>query len=389
MEDTVAVPSAVVIQKLSHDGRLQRILRTETEGMYVLGPQLGVGGISRVVSARNVNNGQSVAVKIVERGFQGNAEMSNEFRAMQEIKCLTSLSHPNIVGFLSYHRTEDCIYIIQELVNGISLLDYLKHKGNRINTGAALHIFFQAAMAVEYLHNNGVYHRDLKLENMIVDINGSVQIIDFDLAHKVSDIRNLQKLDVFCGTPHIACPEIWRAEPYDGSKADIWSLGVILYVLLTGAYPFDGDDLSELRDAILNEALEIPLDLPGPMKDLLSRMLDKNPYKRICTKELCQHPLVAEARKQSCVVNEKLKNGRRPGSTSPPEEQHSSSNSTDTVNNHGARGVRHKWKAPVVDDAKAVELSMELGYRHVSTRKHHTIYHSHTPSLLFNLFLAR
>eukprot|EP00467_Chlorarachnion_reptans_P022807 CAMPEP_0114501246 /NCGR_PEP_ID=MMETSP0109-20121206/8395_1 /TAXON_ID=29199 /ORGANISM="Chlorarachnion reptans, Strain CCCM449" /LENGTH=577 /DNA_ID=CAMNT_0001678961 /DNA_START=145 /DNA_END=1878 /DNA_ORIENTATION=+ len=344
------LPRAVIIQKLGKDGtseRLQKILHTDREGMYLLGPELGEGGISRVVSARHLGNGEAVAIKMIERGFQANSDMSNEFRAMQEIKCLSCLTHRNVVGYKSSHSTDDSIYIIQELVNGISLLDYLKHKGNRLKTGAALHIFYQAVKAVEYCHSCGVFHRDIKLENMIVDINGVVQLIDFDLAHRAHVDEGSRKLDVFCGTPHIACPEIWNAEPYDGEKADIWSLGVILYVLLNGAYPFDGETLEELREEILYGALTIPLDLPTPMKELITRMLLRDPAKRISTKELVKHPVVAAAGVTNACIRSKL-SGTRANSGGAP------------TNSAGGKEVAHPWQAPVVDNKRAANVAKGL-----------------------------
>jgi len=381
-------PGAVVIQRVTEEEGIQRVLRTD-DGMYLLGPQLGVGGISRVVSARHLSTGDAVAVKIVERGFQGGTDMSNESRAMQEIKCLSCLSHPNVVAYKSHYVTEDSIYIVQELVNGISLLDYLKHKGNRIKTGAALHIFYQAVRAIEYCHANLVFHRDIKLENMIVDINGNVQLIDFDLAHRSHNKEGATKLDVFCGTPHIACPEIWRADPYDAEKADVWSLGVILYVLLTGAYPYDGDDLEELRDEILHADLIIPLDLPGPMKDLLSKMLNRDPSMRIATSDLVQHPVVEAAGVTNACVLSKLQEGKRrrasPSSSSSKQatarsaaargsgmEPSSSSNAAAAASpsgendskKHGAQEddvAAHRWEAPVVDDNKIASIKKKLG----------------------------
>eukprot|EP00466_Bigelowiella_natans_P002284 jgi/Bigna1/91253/estExt_fgenesh1_pg.C_940035 len=392
-------PGAVVIQRVTEEEGIQRVLRTD-DGMYLLGPQLGEGGISRVVSARHLSTGDAVAVKIVERGFQGGTDMSNESRAMQEIKCLSCLSHPNVVAYKSHYVTEDSIYIVQELVNGISLLDYLKHKGNRIKTGAALHIFYQAVRAIEYCHANFVYHRDIKLENMIVDINGNVQLIDFDLAHRSHNKEGATKLDLFCGTPHIACPEIWRADPYDAEKADIWSLGVILYVLLTGAYPYDGDDLEDLRDEILHADLIIPLDLPGPMKDLLSKMLNKDPSKRVATSDLVQHPVVEAAGVTNACVRSKLQGNQyrassslsssssskraaasssipkgvatKPFSSKPESSSSSSSSSASSSSSSSSSSYKHdhareddvaahRWEAPVVDDTKIASIKKKLG----------------------------
>mmetsp|Transcript_4316 Transcript_4316/g.6145 ORF Transcript_4316/g.6145 Transcript_4316/m.6145 type:complete len:415 (+) Transcript_4316:198-1442(+) len=193
---------------------------------------------------------------------------------------------------------------------------------------------------------------------MIVDINGNVQLIDFDLAHRSHNEEGGKKLEVFCGTPHIACPEIWRAEPYHGEKADVWSLGVILYVLLVGAYPYDGEDLEELREDILESPLEIPRDLPSPMKDLLLKMLDKDPNTRISTAELSEHPVVIGAGVTSACVRHKL-SGKR--SISENENRHSSSGPVDekTESKH-AKDVAHEWEAPVVEKKRVMALSREL-----------------------------
>eukprot|EP00468_Gymnochlora_sp_CCMP2014_P003886 CAMPEP_0167759828 /NCGR_PEP_ID=MMETSP0110_2-20121227/11241_1 /TAXON_ID=629695 /ORGANISM="Gymnochlora sp., Strain CCMP2014" /LENGTH=439 /DNA_ID=CAMNT_0007646259 /DNA_START=182 /DNA_END=1501 /DNA_ORIENTATION=+ len=299
---------------------------------YVLGPKLGQGAVATVISARNLRTGEPVAIKIIESGFQGSSDLSNHDRALQEVRCLESLSHPNVVKFFAFHRTRDSMYIVQELINGISLLDYLKHKGNRINVEAALHIFCQAVQAVGYCHSKGVFHRDLKLENMILDIYGNMQIIDFDLAHKAEAGKLLEKLKMFCGTPHIACPEIWRAKPYIGSKADIWSLGVILYVLLTGTYPYDGEDLDELRDDILEGNLYIPKEVPEPLKELLKSMLENNPEDRISSSELVNHPVIKAAETRRAARSQRSPRYRR---------------------DHHAH---HEWKAPVVSTTSTTAL---------------------------------
>mmetsp|Transcript_6599 Transcript_6599/g.12412 ORF Transcript_6599/g.12412 Transcript_6599/m.12412 type:complete len:519 (-) Transcript_6599:580-2136(-) len=335
MAEEGGVDARLILKKLSPNGTVQKILSTREQGAYVIGPQLGVGGISRVMSARNLTTGKAVAIKIIEKGYQADTTLSNEFRANREISCLASLEHPNVVGFLSAHRSDDSIFIVQELVNGISLLDYLKHKGNRIKVSAALHIFYQAVQAICYCHSQGVYHRDLKLENMIVSINGTVQIIDFDLAEKCDPNAETEKLKQFCGTPHIACPEIWRAEPYYGEKADVWSLGVIFYVLLTGAYPFDGDCLEELRDEILSGDLFIPRDLPGPMKNLLQAMLHPKMDQRIGSRGLANHTVVTSA---AAGCQQRLQAGAR------------------ALKND----VKHPWMAPTVDGDKTEKLAKQL-----------------------------
>eukprot|EP00954_Amorphochlora_amoebiformis_P008425 654341-Amorphochlora_amoeboformis.AAC.3 len=280
--------------------------------MFVLGPELGQGAVARVISARDLNTGEAVAIKVIEKGFQDSCALSNEDRAMQEIRCLESISHPNI----------------------------------------------------------GVYHRDLKLENMILDIHGVMQIIDFDLAHKEEHGDEGKLLDMFCGTPHIACPEIWRAEPYSGSKADIWSLGVIFYVLLTGAYPYDGDYLEELRDDILTGELEIPKDVPGPIKSLLNglayqyhnrfsslcnntlRLLNRSPKERMTIDDLASHPIITAAE------GRRAKRGTHRNSPIPRSSSSKSSENLDEKRRSSY--VSHGWRAPVIDGKQAAELRRHL-----------------------------
>ncbi|GAB5354204.1 hypothetical protein AAMO2058_000099600 [Amorphochlora amoebiformis] len=350
--DKQGVDSYLDLRQTDKNGPVIHILRSENGEMFVLGPELGQGAVARVISARDLNTGEAVAIKVIEKGFQDSCALSNEDRAMQEIRCLESISHPNIVRYISHHRTADSIFIVQELINGISLLEYLTHKGNRINMEAALHIFCQAVSAVKFMHSVGVYHRDLKLENMILDIHGVMQIIDFDLAHKEEHGDEGKLLDMFCGTPHIACPEIWRAEPYSGSKADIWSLGVIFYVLLTGAYPYDGDYLEELRDDILTGELEIPKDVPGPIKSLLNGLLNRSPKERMTIDDLASHPIITAAE------GRRAKRGTHRNSPIPRSSSSKSSENLDEKRRSSY--VSHGWRAPVIDGKQAAELRRHL-----------------------------
>ncbi|XP_008390489.1 CBL-interacting serine/threonine-protein kinase 1-like isoform X2 [Malus domestica] len=172
------------------------------------------------------------------------------------------------------------IYMVLEYVTGGELFDKIAHNGKLTETEGRK-LFQQLIDGVSYCHNKGVSHRDLKLENVLVDAKGNIKISDFGLSALPQDFREDGLLHTTCGSPNYVAPEILANKGYDGATSDVWSCGVILYVILTGFLPFDDRNLAVLYQKILKGETSIPKWLSPGAKNLLKRILDPNPATRI------------------------------------------------------------------------------------------------------------
>ncbi|KAF5888651.1 NUAK family SNF1-like kinase 2, partial [Clarias magur] len=159
----------------------------------------------------------------------------------REIEIMSSLNHPYIITIYEVFENKDKIVIVMEYASKGDLFDYIS--GRRVSEREARHIFRQIVSAVHYCHRNGIVHRDLKLENILLDANGDVKIADFGLSNLY---RRDEYLQTYCGSPLYASPEIVNGRPYKGPEVDSWSLGVLLYALVHEAMPFDGHDYRTL-----------------------------------------------------------------------------------------------------------------------------------------------
>lgn len=177
-------------------------------------------------------------------------------------------------------------YLIMEYVPGGELFDYLVRKG-RLPPHEALHYFQQICYAVDYCHRFNICHRDLKPENLLLDKDKNIKVADFGMAAWQAD-ENL--LETSCGSPHYASPEIVAGKSYNGSASDIWSCGIILFALLTGRLPFDDDNIRTLLQKVKIGQFDMPTDIDPSARDLLARMLEKEPELRITMPEIMAHP---------------------------------------------------------------------------------------------------
>jgi serine/threonine protein kinase len=178
------------------------------------------------------------------------------------------------------------IYIVQEYVKGVSLLQYIKSKGSRriVEEEKAKSIFRQIAEGIRYMHDMQICHRDIKMENILIDEKGMVKIIDFGFSVCTPPDSRLK---IYCGTPSYMCPEIVTKKDYSGFQADIWSLGVLLYLLLTGMYPFKGASERELYSKIGKGIYAWNTEINDYARRLVGKMLVVQGEKRINIKEVC------------------------------------------------------------------------------------------------------
>ena len=198
------------------------------------------------------------------------------------------IDHPNVMRLYDVWETSTSLYLILEYVQGGELFDYLCAKGRR-PTSEVLGYFQQIICAVDYCHRFNIAHRDLKLENILIDQDANIKVADFGMATWQDSTRG-KLLRTSCGSPHYAAPEIISGKPYNGASADIWSCGVILYALLAAKLPFDDDDCPTLLQKISIGSFVMPSDIDPQAQDLIWRMLTTDVKKRITMPEIMQHP---------------------------------------------------------------------------------------------------
>ncbi|KAG5116925.1 hypothetical protein JHK84_043038 [Glycine max] len=256
--------------------------RNEGQGMrlgkYELGKTLGEGNFGKVKLARDTHSGKLFAVKILDKSKI--IDLNNTDQIKREISTLKLLKHPNVVRLYKVLASKTKIYMVLEYVNGGELFDKIASKG-KLKEAVGRKIFQQLIDCVSFCHNKGVFHRDLKLENVLVDAKGNIKITDFNLSALPQHFRADGLLHTTCGSPNYVAPEILANKGYDGATSDIWSCGVILYVILTGYLPFDDRNLAVLYQKILKGEVQIPRWLSPGSQNIIKRMLDVNLKTRI------------------------------------------------------------------------------------------------------------
>ncbi|KAJ9546324.1 hypothetical protein OSB04_018867 [Centaurea solstitialis] len=270
----------LVGRKKKEEGMQQQQLQL---GKYEIGRTLGEGNFGKVKYAKDTHTGHPFAVKILEKTRIKNLNFSDQIK--REIGTLKILKHPNVVRLHEVLASKTKIYMILEYVNGGELFDTIASKG-KLKESDGRKLFQQLIDGVGYCHDKGVYHRDLKLENVLIDAKGNIKISDFGLSALPQHLRDDGLLHTTCGSPNYVAPEILQNRGYDGATSDTWSCGVILYVILTGYLPFDDRNLAVLYQKIFKGDVQMPKWLPQGAKNLIKRILDPNPKTRITIAEI-------------------------------------------------------------------------------------------------------
>eukprot|EP00826_Nyctotherus_ovalis_P034338 TRINITY_DN2841_c0_g2_i1.p1 TRINITY_DN2841_c0_g2~~TRINITY_DN2841_c0_g2_i1.p1 ORF type:complete len:390 (+),score=90.65 TRINITY_DN2841_c0_g2_i1:111-1280(+) len=256
---------------------------------YEIGKEIGRGAYAIVKEcSHKFDTRKKYAVKIYEK--QKLLVPHRKRNVDREIQILKVLSHRNIVRLIESIEGVRQIYLVCELVKGGSLYGYIRSKESRkLSEPEARRIFTQIVAAVRYCHQKGVVHRDLKLENILLDEDKNVRIIDFGFSVMVNPKA---KLKVFCGTPSYMAPEIIAKKEYHGAPADVWSLGVILYAMLAGKFPFKGGNETELFASVAKGVYTAPTASVSA-RNLLSKLLNTNPMRRPTCDEIMEDGFVA------------------------------------------------------------------------------------------------
>ncbi|CAN7137287.1 unnamed protein product [Brassica rapa subsp. narinosa] len=257
-------------------------------GKYELGKLLGCGAFAKVYHARDRRTGQSVAVKILnKKKLLANPTLVNNVK--REISIMRRLSHPYIVRLHEVMATKGKIFFTMEFVKGGELFNKISKHG-RLSEDLSRRYFQQLISAVGYCHAHGVYHRDLKPENLLVDENGNLKVTDFGLSALTDQIRPDGLLHTLCGTPAYVAPEILSKKGYEGAKVDVWSCGIILFVLAAGFLPFNDPNVMNMYRKIYRGEYRCPRWMSPDLKRFVSRLLDINPETRITIDEILKDP---------------------------------------------------------------------------------------------------
>lgn len=264
--------------------------------------KLGQGTYGKVQLAINKETEQEVAIKTIKKSkIESEQDL---IRIRREIQIMSSIQHPHIIHIYEVFENKEKIVLVMQYASGGELYDYLSQK-KILNDVEARRIFRQIAAAVYYCHKNKICHRDLKLENVLLDEKGNAKIADFGLSN-VYDEKHL--LDTFCGSPLYASPEIVKGVPYYGPEVDCWSMGVILYTLVYGAMPFDGSNFKRLVKQISEGDYYEPTT-KAEASSLIRRLLHVNPGKRATIIDICSDSWVNEGYEHSLLqVSEDLAN---------------------------------------------------------------------------------
>ncbi|KAJ8267068.1 hypothetical protein GJAV_G00137970 [Gymnothorax javanicus] len=284
-------------------------------GFYDIERTLGKGNFAVVKLARHRITKTEVAIKIIDKTQLDAVNLEKIYR---EVQIMKMLDHPHIIKLYQVMETKNMLYLVTEYAKSGEIFDYLASHG-RLSESEARRKFWQILSAVEYCHNRNIVHRDLKAENLLLDGHMNIKIADFGFGNF---FKPGERLATWCGSPPYAAPEVFEGQHYEGPHLDIWSMGVVLYVLVCGALPFDGPTLPVLRQRVLEGRFRIPYFMTEDCEHLIRRMLVLDPSKRLTVAQIKEHRWMAlEVPVQRTVLYEQsaAEEGGEVGSTAAGE----------------------------------------------------------------------
>ncbi|XP_048368582.1 serine/threonine-protein kinase SIK2 isoform X1 [Sphaerodactylus townsendi] len=251
-------------------------------GFYEIEGTLGKGNFAVVKLGRHRITRSEVAIKIIDKSQLDSVNLEKIYR---EVQIMKMLDHPHIIKLYQVMETKSMLYLVTEFAKNGEIFDYLANHG-RLSESEARRKFWQILSAVEYCHSRKIVHRDLKAENLLLDNNMNIKIADFGFGNFY---KSGEPLTTWCGSPPYAAPEVFEGQQYEGPQLDIWSMGVVLYILVCGALPFDGPTLPILRQRVLEGRFRIPYFMSEECEHLIRRMLVLDPSKRLTIAQIKEH----------------------------------------------------------------------------------------------------
>ena len=274
---------------------------------YRIGKLIGQGGFAKVNLGLNVLTGRVVAIKSFNKNIKSKNGINMDMdKVLYEINLMKKLNHQNITKILETFEDDQFYFIIMEYINGGNLFSYVK-KRRKLSEKVAKFLFRQIILGIKHIHSNLIVHRDIKLENILIDMNNNIKICDFGIGIILSSENQI--LHSHCGTPVYIAPEIitsTKDKGYKGFPVDIYSAGIVLYIMVSGRLPFDEspDDICEInKNKDMNKENEIKLkyglskrepkyleNISDELRDLLKGLLNKDPNKRLNIEQILNHP---------------------------------------------------------------------------------------------------
>ena len=251
---------------------------------YLYGRQIGHGAFGQVNLALHIASGRLVAIKIFNKKNLKNTRAKQKIK--NEVEMLSHFHHPFINQILDNFETDTHIFIVMEYVCG-DLLGFIRKRG-KLSESVGKLIFKQLIEGLKYIHKKKVVHRDIKLDNILIDLTNTIKICDFGVSRKFVDKDEL--MYEHCGTPAYIAPEIFENHGYKGTGCDIWSAGVTLYYMLGGVQPFKANSILELEKTIMNGEYKELEEVSKEANKLIKGMLQVNPKKRLGVDEILDHP---------------------------------------------------------------------------------------------------
>ena len=259
---------------------MDNLIGKRLDGRYSIESLVGVGGMANVYRGTDVKTGNQIAVKVLKDEFLDNEELVRRFK--NESKAISILSHPNIVKVYDVSVTDKLQYIVMEYVDGITLKEYLKQRGGALTWKETVHFATQVLSALQHAHSKGIIHRDVKPQNIMLLADGSIKMMDFGIA-RFSRAQSQTVSDKAIGSVHYISPEQAKGERTD-ARTDIYSVGVMLYEMLSGRLPFDGDGAVSIAIMQISEKpkplAEIAPKTPAGLRQITEKAMEKDPDKR-------------------------------------------------------------------------------------------------------------
>ncbi|VDP49081.1 unnamed protein product [Schistosoma mattheei] len=248
-------------------------------GPYYLGSTLGRGNFAVVKLGKHSQLSVKVAIKIMNKDLIGSKNLG---KVSRELEAMKRCQHPHIIRLYHVMETESNIFMVTEYASKGEVFDHIS-LSHAFTEKEARELFWQIVCAIEFCHASGIVHRDLKAENLLLDADFKIKVADFGFCNF---FQNDQLLSTHCGSPQYAAPELFKGEPYDGTLADVWSLGVILYILVCGSFPFPGESLGDIRTQVLRGLVRFPFYLSTSCEQVIRCMLQVDPNRRFKLKQV-------------------------------------------------------------------------------------------------------